>query len=223
VFVARSVALPVGNLSLRSYNAAVNRLVVVALVVLVLSAGPLEGVPAAHACSPDPDYNPAKSADLIVAGRVTGWREAGSEFGVPSPIVIQIAVDEVIKGPPRSQVDFIDLWSFDSRLGEQAWSNAMSPCGNQFGSDPTGDYLVMGLSESEDEEGTFYRGTVFFRGSDPKGGDYESEVTRIHDELETDWAELILRIGPWVGVGSLLLAMIATGYFLRRRGKQTLT
>ncbi len=130
----------------------------------------------AYACTPPgPGFDAFGLSSLVIEGRITGW-------GVPPespnegllPIVLQMDVERVWKGLGGRSVTVVDHDSLVWSRGEATWG----PGGlcSAFYEDPTGSYVILGLTQRDD--GTYQPGlwTTFFRGDGPEGERYESAV-----------------------------------------------
>lgn len=105
-----------------------------------------------HACSAGQDWDPVAESEVIVAGRITGWVEVASLPDTPSSfpfqaIRVELAVDDVIKGGPVANIDFIDAASLGKEGGLPDWRGSGGACG-AFNEDPTGSYAIPGPSPS---------------------------------------------------------------------------
>ena len=110
----------------------------------------------ARACSPDADYDPVASSEVIVAGWLTGWRllpkGASSAF---TPVQVTMTVHRLYKGAAPAMLTFIDertymeLPATGTSPAQAIWAASAGACGT-FGSEPTGKYAVMGFAYAED-------------------------------------------------------------------------
>jgi hypothetical protein len=160
-------------------------LVAVAMTAVLLARS---AAPVAHACSPiDDPPHPLDAHEIVVEGRVTKWERfdaAPLDFG-GVPIQITVDIDEVYKGADDSTVTFIDFWSLKPGV-EEDWG-IVGPCGPAgFFSDPTGDYVVIGLNPGGPTTGLtdayighWVEGERFFVGREPTGEVYELALARL--------------------------------------------
>ncbi len=203
-------------------------LVLGALAVAGLGAA---GPKSAFACSVGPDFDAVESADIIVAGRVTGWElithftrwdpksaeppvDDRNYYGPYQPIRLYLEVERVYKGPRVTSIGIIDAASLEIYDGVQQWVGSSGTCG-AFDSDPSGQYVILGLGH--DRFGR-YRPSLplaFFVGAEPAGDRYERALKRVNAEAGDDFpwlpAAVVAVLGP--------LAFLAGAAFLWRRGE----
>lgn len=163
-------------------------LVVAALMAIgAVLAPPL--APPARACNGDPDFNPVTEADVIVAGRITGW-----ELGLPRPVEpppenladvpvqVTIAVTHVVKGSAPDRLVFYDSGGrFAAELAAVRYPNLSVGIGgcSAFDADPTGLSVVMGLHRGEGRDYRASRLLLFFEGDALAGVRYQDALARL--------------------------------------------
>src|SRR5829696_2593354 len=146
---------------------------VLLLAVMASAVAPLLARPA-FACTPVPSFNPVSDSDVVVAGRVTGWERTGAPpTTIGIPIRIRLAVDEVFRGSAESEIAIFD----DSLRPDGRWIGADN-C-KPFNSDPTGSYVLMGLTR---RPAGGYAGSIYARlsyGDEPSSAAYRDAVERL--------------------------------------------
>jgi hypothetical protein len=149
------------------------------LVALVLLAIQLLLAPPTYACSTGPEFNPVAEADLIVGGRIVGWEELPGGSNSPfTPIRLTLEVDQHLKGAASATVTFVDQSSVYSSNGQIVWAGASGSCG-AFDSDPTGQYVVLGLDTAPDGGLASNLLLTFFNGAEPSGEAYTRALERL--------------------------------------------
>jgi hypothetical protein len=141
-----------------------------------VAAAPVSQV---QACTISEDFNPVAVSDLIVAGRITGW-EIAPTIAPPDPmptpfltIRVHLTVDRVFKGSAGPQVTFLETRSLreeEDLSMAQRWQGTGGACGS-FGSDPTGNYLLIGL-RLEDDGNYYSSGPTTFNVGGPSTPEY---------------------------------------------------
>ena len=124
-----------------------------------------QGVPSVHACSVGPEFDLVKDSEVIVGGRFTGW-ELGEDEVLPpefydakesniplldyATVTANMKVDRVYKGKAGYEIEITSgntLQVYDHEP-KYVWIGPSGACG-AFGSDPTGVYAIMGLSNDK--------------------------------------------------------------------------
>jgi hypothetical protein len=155
----------------------------------------------AYACSVGNEFNPVAQSEVIVMGRVTDWRPVDTPTGFPagSPfqsVAMTVDVDVVLKGAPAPRMEFIDVASYrkDAPSGHNPWAGSGGSCG-ALNDDPTGKYVLMGLSRTSD--GSLRSGLplTFFI------GDREQLSGETYDRIRTRLAGFGLATLPSTGQG----------------------
>lgn len=156
----------------------------------------------AYACSGDPDPPLVSEADrdstasIIVSGRFSGYRvvvdepPAGArpEYSPDSskasslvrlPVRLDLDVTGVIKGDVESGLIAIARDTWLTRIAperdEYEWFVASGGCGFFSKNDPSGKYVILGLSQQD--SGSYQITHLFFGGDDP--GDQATAADRI--------------------------------------------
>ena len=163
---------------------------------LGLLGASLMGAPSALACSAGSDFDPIAASDVIVAGRITGWRllldrPPSSDKTQPTPggdpryegpydpIAVDMTVDRVYKGSAPATIEMVSgsTLEAESPAGPFHWIGAGGACG-PFDADPTGMYAILGLSTND---GLYSpnRLLVFFLGPQPQGAQYDVALQRL--------------------------------------------
>jgi hypothetical protein len=163
---------------------------VVALLGAVLSGIVPFAARPALACSAGADFDPLADATVIVGGRITGW-----DLGPPTPIAgpppglsnvplrVTMAVEHAFKGQPTSPLTFLDYGSHLA-VGHAATrypdlSVGVGGCSVFHTDDPTGQYVVLGLSRRADGQLVASRLLTFFLGDGPHGATYAQALARL--------------------------------------------
>jgi len=187
--------------------------VVMTAALLARSAAP------AAACFVTAD--PVVATDVIVAGRTSGWHiaqtpwdDANRRSGLVAATV-HMEVDEAIKGPAVSSVDFV-VWVGSSSNNEdgslvQFGADTCSP----FHRDPTGTHAIVALSERD--------GFMFgwpanrsYLGSFQNEQEYRRHLSNLHSELRSDPPLLPIAVA---GVALPLAFLLSAAFVWRgRRG-----
>jgi hypothetical protein len=175
--------------------------------------------PVAHACFVTAD--PVVATDVIVAGRISGWDivqtpwdDANRRSGLVAATV-HMEVDETIKGPAVSSVNFVvGVGSSSNNEDGSVVQFGADPC-SPFHREPTGTYAIVALSERD--------GFMFpwpanrsYLGSFQDEQEYGRRLSDLHSELRSDPPLL-----PIAAVGvALPVAYILGGalFFRGRRG-----
>jgi hypothetical protein len=130
----------------------------------------------AYACSVGPDFDPVAEADSIVGGRITAWERLPTEAGTPfTPIRVSLAVDQQFKGAIGNTIQFTDRASLLSSASAETWAGSSGACG-AFDSDPTGQYMVLGLETTPQGDYVASLMLVFFLGPEPAGERYDQAL-----------------------------------------------
>jgi hypothetical protein len=136
----------------------------------------LVAVGPAWACSGDGD--PLQPAELIVGGRVTEWRRLPQVPNGPFiPVEVTLRVDRRFRGDAPETLRFID----DTSLSVEApgvWLGSSGACG-LFDEDPTGLYLVLGLTREADGSYRSSRPMLVFSGREPAGEGFQQAMERL--------------------------------------------
>ena len=153
--------------------------VVMTAVLLARSAAPV-----AHACFSNA---PIASAEIIVAGRITGWRIADeslvgeTRLGSLTPVEVRMDVHQTIKGQATQAIQFIDWVYTTDGKSAQFGGDSCSP----FRKDPTGSYAILALSVQE--------GSLFpwpanrtYLGTFGDEQEYRTNVSKLRSELQSD-------------------------------------
>ena len=196
----------------------------------------------AHACSAGPDYNPVTASDLIVAGRVTGWEltepdpsseraKDGRTMASVSPRVT-LVVDRVLKGRAPGELTFRDapggIYVAEAASARYPqYSFWVGGCAS-FLQDPTGSYVVLGLSGGDGVYAA-HRTTTFFVDDGPGGPVFERVIARLTAAdpsvlpatgvgmvADTDWRA---RSADGALVGVTLTLVLGAACLRRRRPK----
>lgn len=151
----------------------------------------------AFACSAGPDYNPVAESEVIVVGRLTGWREADASASSPDgslylSIRVTMAVERALKGSTPPAITIVDRASLlripaqANRPEEMFWAGSAGACGS-FDDDPTGRYAVMRLWREAD--GTYRPNRIhtFYLGDQPPVVVWPAIVARL-----TQWGPVSL-------------------------------
>jgi hypothetical protein len=154
-----------------------------ALLLLVLAFGPIPllgtfSPRTAYACSAGDDFDPIGSADLVVGGWITGWHERPelSTMGELQAVEVEINVERVFKGPLPADLVIVDTGSYFPRAA--GWYGGSGACGS-FDADPSGLYVVAGLTWAEDGTYRMNRLRTLFLGQTASGLYYDKAVTRL--------------------------------------------
>jgi hypothetical protein len=152
----------------------------------------------AYACSVGPDFDPIASSDVIVAGRITGWElitdfvrwdpkqsdqplDDPRYYGPHDPIRLELAVERVYKGGLPATIEMVTantlMVSTQDGRTHYEWVGAIGSCG-AFDFDPTGKYVVMGLSLDQHGRYSPTRPLTFFIGDDPPES-YDGTMLRV--------------------------------------------
>lgn len=159
------------------------RLVSIGISILMIMTQLLLVAPA-YACSAGPDFDPVAESDVIVGGRITAWERLPTQAGSPfTPILLTMTVDQPIKGDVGSTVQCIDPTSLSASGNGATWVGSSGACG-VFDSEPSGQYLVLGLTNVPDGS---YRSNLilmFFRGPEPAGDAYTQAMERLRTRTQ---------------------------------------
>ena len=156
------------------------RAVLVSLAVAFAGVLALDGAEprVALACSAGSDWDPIADSDVIVEGRITGWTEAG-ESSAPMFTTVQVYLDLQKTWKGNATTTFVDP---TSRLKgpADAWGGGGGACG-VFDEDPTGAYVILGLSYSPAGQGQLVsnRLKVLYMGEASEGERYEAALERL--------------------------------------------
>ncbi len=138
------------------------------LVILGLVASPVVRQQSAYACSAGSGFNPVASSDVVVAGIVRSWEVVDAPGGPTmfQPVIVTIETERVLKGSVPGVLEARDMSSL-IRAGQgaatESWAGGSGACG-AFDFDPTGKYVVLGLSKAEDGTLHTHRLHTFFVG-----------------------------------------------------------
>jgi hypothetical protein len=138
---------------------------------------------AALACSTGPDFNPVRESDLIVEGRIAGY-EATSDVAEYNflPVEVSVVIERTLKGNASGTIAIVDDSSLAApRPGlteSPRWEGSSGACG-AFDLDPTGKWIVMGLSIAEDGTYSSSRILTFYLGNGPTGEEYQQALSRL--------------------------------------------
>jgi hypothetical protein len=127
----------------------------------------------AAACTPVPGYDAIQSSPLIVEGRVLGWHDVGN-----TQIQYELAVDRVLKGDATHAGTTLQVRDFGSYDRGQ-WVTSGGLCGT-FAGDPTGNWVVMGLSMQDGSWRSELR-TSLYNAPQPGSSGYDETIARILD------------------------------------------
>ncbi|MEX0682026.1 MAG: hypothetical protein WD904_04970 [Dehalococcoidia bacterium] len=151
-----------------------------ALVIVAMTMPFLGPHGSALGCSGGRYPNYAAESELIVGGRVTGW-EVADNAEPPSryhtrPIILSFEVQDSIKSHPPTRIEIVDRYSLDEtgRFGGESLTLCGGP--SRFTENPTGQYVIMGLSSNGD---TFERGHILYRSSTLEKDEALAVVTQI--------------------------------------------
>jgi hypothetical protein len=154
-------------------------LVVVLALGLVVFAGTAAGpMTTVYACSAGEDFDPIGSADLVVGGWIEGWRERPdlSTMGELQAVELDLRPERAFKGSLPADLVVIDSGSYFPRSGD--WHGGAGACGS-FDADPSGLYLIAGLTRAQDGTYRMNRLRTFFLGQSASGIYYDKAVTRL--------------------------------------------
>lgn len=151
----------------------------------------------AYACSPDADYDPVATSDVIAEGRILGFQvlpdgpipggyePKGVELDFQDdpfiPIRIEFAVDVVYKGQVAEDViSIVEPRAYGPHpLNEgEFWWLIASDC-HAFRSDPTGQYAILGLGRNDDGTYGAHLLQTFYLGAEPSSEDREAVLARL--------------------------------------------
>jgi hypothetical protein len=210
-------------------------LVAVAMTAVLLARS---AAPVAHACSGG--GHPVETSDVIVAGRISGWSpienatrfQGGPDipfddpnyYGPYDPIRVQLEVERVYKGNVPQRINLVD----GSSLSGNQWWGASGACG-AFDFDPTGKYVVFGLSIDDFGRYRSNRLLNFYIGDQPPT-DYSSRfmtdlsvllpgyAPSVAAEKSTDSdTSSLLPVAAAAGVAITLVVLLAAAFAWRRR------
>jgi hypothetical protein len=138
----------------------------------------LAPVAPAFACSAGDDFDPIAGSELVVGGWVIAWQDRPdlSTMGELHAVAIDLQVDRVFKGTLPAGFEVIDNGSY--MPGADGWFGGLGACGS-FDADPTGSYVIAGLSRAEDGTYQMNRLRTFFVGKAPSGSNYETALARL--------------------------------------------
>ena len=147
----------------------------VAAFVFALLFAPALGVPAALACTPDPDYNPVRDSDIVVLGRVSHWvaAEYGKFDSQYDPIRLEVHVSRVFKGEVPQTLDLYEGRSLRREGGVNGWFGYSGTCG-AFNSDPAGQWFIFALGSGGSYDPSIFN--TFRIGEALDGSQYESAL-----------------------------------------------
>ncbi|MPZ48301.1 MAG: hypothetical protein GEU75_03145 [Dehalococcoidia bacterium] len=130
-------------------------LLAVSLFTAVAGLVTIESARPAYACSAGDDFNPVSSSEVIVMGTITGWQPVTAPANIPThstfqTVEVTISVDRTLKGTPVSSLVAVDTSSLirEGQGPAGAWVGSSGACG-AFNADPTGMYVLMGLSRTD--------------------------------------------------------------------------
>jgi hypothetical protein len=215
---------------------------VVLPVVLLLIANSGYATPTAVACSVGPGFDPVAISDVIVGGRIASFERllvsqgtgetVGDAKGASwfTPVVLDFEVQHVWKGQIGEDETIVDSNSLvvaeDPVSGDEQvmWRGASGSCG-ALDADPTGMFVVAGLSKEEDGSLGISRVTTFYLGSepyDPAGVDAFGEalgppLVTIDVDGDGSGSSSWLAAAIFVGCAALILAGVAMFFGNRRR------
>ncbi len=137
-----------------------------------------------YACSGDfSDFDPVATSEIIVEGRIVDAEVSPEQPGAYFDIRAEISVQRVWKG--QAALEMIALPRLDTpsdpsneQIGS-LWVLSTGVC-NAFGSfDPTGSYVIVGLTQRDD--GTLVAGRfhLFYLGDDAGGKEYVRALQRM--------------------------------------------
>lgn len=159
------------------------------MVAAALAARPpvFELVPVAHACS-CPDCDVVRDSDVIISGRVVGWRvserQPFPERQDAVPLDVEIAVDRVFKGWAPATLVLLDPGSLSmyENNGRKLWMGGSGGC-QAFSEDPAGAYVVLGYDVDGQNSLQLWGPPILFRGAAPEGERYEQLLGILHERL----------------------------------------
>jgi hypothetical protein len=106
----------------------------------------------AFACSAGEDFNPVADSDVIVSGVILGWEETNlpgfPEDAHVKPIRVEMQVEDTLKGEASGRISFVDsgsLMNLPPTEDGYLWDGSGGACG-AFNTEPTGEYVFLGLS-----------------------------------------------------------------------------
>lgn len=142
---------------------------------LLMAGGLALALPAnrAYACTPVPGYDAVASSAVIVEGRVVAWRDLGG-----TTIEYDFAVERVFKGAGVEAGSTIQVEDFGSYQNGM-WIASGGLCGT-FAGDPTGTWLVAGLSPTDGGWSTTLQDRLY-NAAEPEGEAYDAVLNRVRD------------------------------------------
>ena len=176
-------------------------------------------VPAA--CLGGDDYNATSEADVIVAGLVQAWQVFGRPQLPGSLVAIRLtlAIDRIFKGRMAGTASVIDTTSLlQDPHGQQFWLGGRETCG-AFDDDPTGAYVIIGLTRWRDGTYRTELRRTFFVGAGSRGAEYQqalNRLTALNPHQLPDTAAPAFEACRMVAISVLLLA---GGYTVRSRSR----
>jgi len=164
----------------------------------------------ARACSPGPDFDPVAESELIVGGRITGWKlvenvrrwdpkssqpepTADPNYWGPAsfdPIRLAMSVDRVYKGTSAAEIELFSANTMsispEGGVNKYVWGSGAS-CG-AFDNDPTGGYFILGLVA--DQFGRLHPSLLltFYIGPQPPVGPGDTVVARLEGLGLSAWS-----------------------------------